>query len=155
MTLREEMIEELKREGKPKMPTELDMQEKLVDAVKKVEGGYGFKLSNKFLAGIPDLFLSTPSVGPVLLEVKMVEGPEQLVLLTPLQRHVIIRLKAAGTAAGIIVIRPEEEFRRYTAYVTTDHDVVRVNKDMAKFVKVVGEPWPIEYMMMVVRQHAT
>jgi hypothetical protein len=152
---RQEQIEEWKLEGTPKMPTELDMQEKLVEAVKKIEGGYGFKLSNKFLAGIPDLFLSTPSVGPVLLEVKMVDGPEELVLLTPLQRHVIIKLKAAGTAAGIVAIRPEEEFRRYTAYVTTDHDVVRINSNMSKFIKVVGEPWPIEYMMMAVRQRVT
>ena len=137
------------------MKSELDFQEDLVEAVKKVKDGYGFKMSNKFLAGIPDLFLTTPSVGPVMLEVKVIDGPEQLVLLTPLQRHSIIRLKAAGMAAGVCAIRREDEYRKYTAYVTTDHEVCRVNSEMTKFTKVIGSPWPIEAMMEAVRLRVT
>lgn len=51
------------------MPHELRLQSLVVDAVRGA-GGVAFKLSNKFLVGIPDLFVYLPGLGSGIWEVK-------------------------------------------------------------------------------------
>ena len=41
------------------MATELSLQRKLIEAAQGF-GGYGLKLSNRFVAGVPDLLLHVP-----------------------------------------------------------------------------------------------
>ena len=54
---------------------ELDFQTLLIETVKR-EGGYGRKISHRFIRGIPDLLLRVPGLrGLVLAEVKIIHLP--------------------------------------------------------------------------------
>src|SRR5580692_714296 len=84
---------------------ELDAQRLVVQAAKSV-GGYGFKLSNKFLIGIPDLLVQLPRQSTGLWEVKINDKPrvveEVSLKLTPLQDKVLADFSAAGGFCGVI-----------------------------------------------------
>lgn len=84
---------------------ELGLQKLVIDAVRR-DQGFGFKLSNKFLIGIPDLFLHLPVFGTGLWEVKLNDKPkvaESVKLnVTPLQEKVLTDYEKAGGCAGVI-----------------------------------------------------
>lgn len=48
---------------------ELDFQKRIIDLIRE-EGGYGYKLSNRFKVGIPDLLIAAPLRGVVFFECK-------------------------------------------------------------------------------------
>lgn len=56
------------------MPLEVDYQKLICDVVKEA-GGFGKKLSNRFLVGVPDLLLLHPDWTPGIYEVKLNKKP--------------------------------------------------------------------------------
>lgn len=91
---------------------ELPFQSKLIQAVKE-EGGWGRKLSNRFIIGMPDLLLKLPCyVSPFLVEVKMVVLPVRLddqlkVALTALQGQTLLEWRRAGGSGGALICYQE------------------------------------------------
>jgi len=84
---------------------ELDLQRLVVQSV-KMNGGTGWKMSNKFLVGIPDLILCLPGQGIGVWEVKQTMMPKTVehVILKPtaLQEKVLNDVTEAGGFCGII-----------------------------------------------------
>ena len=132
------------------MLTELQIQAKLVEAIKEV-GGFGYKQSNKFLAGPPDLFLTHEDTGPVFIEVKLMENPSRPVLVTPLQELTMKRMQKAKTKCGVAVVIPAIEATGggYFIYITSDPTKKRIDSSWKMFDKKRGEQWPIIEMMEV------
>lgn len=84
--------------------TELEAQRLVVKAAKSV-GGTGWKLSNRFLIGVPDLLICVPGQSTGIWEVKMNDKPkgEEITLkLTPLQEKTLSDLDNAGGYCGVI-----------------------------------------------------
>lgn len=126
------------------MLTELQLQSKLVEAVKRI-GGFGYKQSNKFLAGPPDLYLSHPATGPVFIEVKLNQPGHNVVLVSPLQESTIIRMQNAGSRCGVLVLMPLTDIiGGYDLFFTSDPSLKRLDKGAwSEFHKGRGEEWPI------------
>lgn len=72
----------------------------VIAAACKDLGGYGIKLQNRHLAGIPDLFLAHPEAGLAFVEVKLKGGRP-----TVLQEETIKRMQAAGVPAGFMCVQ--------------------------------------------------
>lgn len=103
---------------------EVDIQRSILDLVRDV-GGFGFKMSNQFLSGVPDLFVVLPTFAPVLMEVKnegeVKETTIRKVGVTPLQREKLLRLNQLGNFGMVAtafklngenyvtITRPEQE----------------------------------------------
>lgn len=130
------------------MLTELQLQSKLVEAIKE-EGGFGFKLSNKFLAGPPDLYLSHPSTGTVFIEMKLNSRMQRPVNVTDLQLHTISKMQKAGTRCGIVVvIATPSVVGEYDLFFTADPKNRNLNNDgWVEMYKKRGERWPVLDMM--------
>lgn len=88
--------------------SELQMQRLIIEDVKKC-GGFAFKMSNRFMVGVPDLYIATPRHWPVLVECKFVkELPKRkttsvLLNLTPKQRHFIRQTQYGGGYSGWVI----------------------------------------------------
>jgi hypothetical protein len=92
--------------------TELKYQKELVNAT-RAAGGYGIKMNNRFLAGVPDLLLKLPQWAcTYYVEVKHEDFkcvPTNLrIKLTELQRLEIKKMQAAGMQAGWAVFVTEK-----------------------------------------------
>lgn len=87
------------------MPNELRLQSLVVRAVNS-HGGFAFKLSNRFLVGVPDLLIHLPNTGTGIWEVKSCEMGklrEQFTLkVTPLQDKFLRVMSKAGGTCGVI-----------------------------------------------------
>lgn len=87
------------------MPNEVEFQHQIIKAVKK-QGGHGGKWASQFQVGKPDLLLQIPTVGFVVMEVKLEKAPKgaeirRSIGITDLQR---IELKAWRRAGALSVI---------------------------------------------------
>ena len=84
---------------------ELDCQKLVVDAVRE-GGGFAFKMSNRFLVGIPDLFIHSPEYGTSLWEVKLRDAPKDMggwcVYITAKQDQKLREYTKAGGFCGVI-----------------------------------------------------
>lgn len=89
------------------MANETFYQRQLIDAAETL-GGYGQKLSNRFLAGVPDLMLQVPASPTLIAEVKQKEVTDTTKLvrveLTKLQHDKLTRHQKAGGHAGWIMV---------------------------------------------------
>lgn len=99
---------------------ELDMQKYVVDSVNHA-GGFAFKMSHRFLVGVPDLLVKLPTEylkmqmenkRPAgILEVKQRDKPKSDIEfgldVTPQQRHFLIRARQAGMPTGVISFMQE------------------------------------------------
>jgi hypothetical protein len=130
------------------MPTELQLQAELVKACKEA-GGFGYKQSNKFLAGPPDLYLSHPETGPVFIEVKLNDPSSKVANVTPLQTETISRMQAAGSRCAVCVLVPIGSALGggYDIYMNTDPTKLKIDESWPYFCKLRGEKWPILTMM--------
>lgn len=76
---------------------ELDFQKKIIDLIRE-EGGYGYKLSNRFKVGIPDLLIAAPMRGVVFFECKCLNDvPAQFdkkTGITPIQQEHLNKLNS-------------------------------------------------------------
>lgn len=83
---------------------EVDLQSDVLHAVRK-HGGFGFKLANKFLKGVPDLFIHVDKTTSIW-EVKLLkcQGLPFAVHppLTPLQFKFLDDYRKAGGVCGVI-----------------------------------------------------
>lgn len=90
------------------MKSEVDHQGDIVKAVKRL-GGWGKKLSNRFLIGIPDLGIVIRPYGHFIIEVKMVEHAATTnrpvnTGLTDLQAINLRDIAASGGNCGVLLI---------------------------------------------------
>lgn len=91
------------------MASELIFQRKVIEACREL-GGRGIKMSNRFMAGVPDLLLLYEG-RTYLVEVKLVVMPvkqDDLVKisqspLTPLQTKFLLEWQEAGACAGLML----------------------------------------------------
>jgi hypothetical protein len=85
------------------VPKELNLQRDIKKSAIR-DGGSGFKLSNRFSVGIPDLHLSLPSFAPCIVEVKdlgeCVPSFDRQLDVTPKQRHTMNQLNAPYAPIG-------------------------------------------------------
>lgn len=91
---------------------ELDMQKYVVDSVNHA-GGFAFKMSHRFLVGIPDLLVKLPQPGVLrnspaagILEVKQRDAPKSDIEfrldVTPQQKRYLTMAHKAGMPTGVI-----------------------------------------------------
>lgn len=84
---------------------ELEAQRLVIKSV-RVNGGYAFKLSNRFLVGIPDLLIQMPGRGTSLWEVKIRDYPKKEsafhIQVTPPQLKRLRDFYHAGGRGGVI-----------------------------------------------------
>lgn len=84
---------------------ELGFQNLIIKAVRR-EGGFGHKMSNRFLVGVPDLLLKLKTVSSGLWEVKMVDRPKHkktvMLNVSPLQAKWLSQFHAVGGPCGVI-----------------------------------------------------
>lgn len=100
------------------MKPEIDLQHDLINAAMKRPGGFGYKLSNRFTTGVPDLFLAVPPLRPVIVEVKKQEYKpyEVKIDLSARQQLFLTQLTKAGQPCGVCVIWEGKEFGCHYAY---------------------------------------
>lgn len=74
------------------MSKELKLQTDIIKSVERM-GGYGLKMSNRFMIGIPDLLIMLPPYAPCIIEVKdfgeVVDKFNLKVPVTPKQNHTL------------------------------------------------------------------
>lgn len=103
-------------------------------------GGFCMKCSNRFLIGVPDLFVSIPGVGNGFLEVKLTNitpGSKKVTLkVSPMQAFMLRKIDKAGTTVGVlsfmrrgcdtfILIKPLDDLLSSNCQVRVDeHDYV-------------------------------
>lgn len=84
---------------------ELELQKLVVDSV-RMGGGFAFKLANRFLVGIPDLFIKLPTFPSALYEVKIARISRDKKVahykISPLQWKTLDEYLMAGGVGGII-----------------------------------------------------
>lgn len=132
---------------------ELEIQSNIARSMSDDYGGFGVKLNNKFVAGIPDLLLSCVATGPFFLEIKMIEGPNGIINLTPLQAHKIAVMQHAGCLVGVAAI--EGGKGKYIIYVTYSPKYRCTG--LPVFHKEIGKPWPlmeIHHALLKMREEA-
>lgn len=134
------------------MPHEVVYQKYMIDGVDEM-GGYGLKMSNAFLAGVPDMLLKLPAWGqPQIWEAKKetyqwikVGGLPQPILIntTPLQKKTLRDMRKSGIQVAVIVILPGPG-RSVTLALTRDIDQRQIQREefnRCHYVRSLGEPW--------------
>ena len=117
---------------------ELKIQTELVLNCRRL-GGYGMKMQNKHIAGVPDLLLSLPHTGAVIVEVKVKGGA-----LTPLQKLTIQSMRNGGIKTGWAIV---EYIGNGNAVVWAGNDVDNFGIKGNSMAKERGGNWPIEYII--------
>lgn len=84
---------------------ELEFQTLVRKAV-EYEGGYGLKMSNRFLVGVPDLLLHLPGLPTMVMEAKFDRVTSTIkryaLVLTPRQALTLRQMAGAGMLAGAV-----------------------------------------------------
>lgn len=127
---------------------ELEIQTQLIKALKDA-GGYGWKTDHKHMAGLPDLTMAHPYTGGVYIEVKLLAGDNNIVLVSPIQTETIKRMQAAGFNVGVAAIK-RLDVGVYEIYVTYDPSKVRLDNTFIVMLKTKGGIWPILSIMQAI-----
>lgn len=124
---------------------ELQLQRELVKATVDA-GGWGLKLSHRFLKGVADLYLMLPTYRPIWLEVKLVKYVPATrnhidVTLTAHQSRFINAInRHGGTAGWLICLGAERDAYRMVIGCRPVESIAThggfLHKDR-------GQPWPI------------
>lgn len=134
------------------MLSELQIQAEIVKSCNKI--GYGQKMSNKNLAGVPDLFLAINHFGNAFVEIKLLTMNSDLVLLTKLQSETIKKMQRAGIWAGVAAIRDLDR-GNFEVYTTTNCDeATHLGPHFSMSFKNRGKEWPILALIYSMRQDA-
>lgn len=140
------------------MPNELDVQSEFQKAV-KAGGGYAFKTSNRFLSGIPDMFVALPPWPVMLIEWKKIETPKRKgtlieVALTPLQREKMKILGLAGAVCGwVLAVRGRAGYYGLLAGAPgTKLLWGQEEAERSVFAKLPGAHWPIHPVIGAVKK---
>jgi hypothetical protein len=82
---------------------EVEVQTKIIKSIKS-DGGYAFKMSNAYSAGIVDLFIALPPFVPCIVEVKdlkaCVDGFDRQLEITVLQSRQLNQVSDVYVASG-------------------------------------------------------
>lgn len=127
--------------------SEQQMQNLIISDTKKL-GGFAFKLSNRFTVGIPDLFISLPNYGMVLIECKFiskfpVKKSNIDIKLTPKQRQIIRKIQQSdGQAACVIGYKFKHKNRNVWAFhVERDPDKLSIKVEELKNTHIIRSPF--------------
>ena len=142
---------------------ELKFQSELVKAA-LAEGGYAHKLSNRFLAGIPDLLVKLPDYSACLIECKHIRRKHRsdYVTFTPkvtaLQNINMLDFQKAGGASGLAVliedVWPQLIFAEPYSAIYSRGAIKCPTTSLLTRNR--GEPWPIKAIVRaVVSMHAS
>lgn len=127
------------------MASELQYQTHLVEAANRM--GFGFKMSNRFLAGIPDLFLQVTGKPTLVVEIKKWTSLPKLPVtpiesgLTPLQRQTLLDMLKAGTKCGWLAIYREGTTDYLFASPDPKHNPTRAEFHQFAVIRKRGTPW--------------
>lgn len=124
---------------------ELDFQRELIKAAKK-NSGFGWKLDNKWLAGIPDVVIIMGDV--YFLECKAMHykslpiGHSIKIDATKIQRRILRQIQSAGGNAGLVTLIQYEriDYIHVTKDIHATHSIWGVD-DYTRRKR--GEEWPI------------
>ena len=137
--------------------TELAHQRKIIDDFKKAfPGAYGIKMSNRFLSGVPDLFLKAPGHDAMFVEMKVADykkkGGFVNVGTTLLQRETMRSMERAGIRCEVWVVVVDASG---TYMLRTPPEATKVECSLDSLVKKErGSPWPlIEFVNNPVRRY--
>lgn len=130
---------------------ELREQKRIIDDIKsQATRAVAYKQSNRFLAGVPDLYVSVPGWPPFMMEIKVALWPRRgdliSVNLTQIQRTKMIALQNAGTRCGwaVIVRRPDGRLGMYTGIDIRTH-TVHIHTP-ASTIRDNGGKWSLRYI---------
>lgn len=140
---------------------ELQFQRHLIKAAIDL-GGHAFKMSNRFLVGVQDLFVKLPGQPSALIECKHYHWPVKSTVLkveaTPKQLHEIVKTRKAGQSSGICAIfettKGEGWIVAYPAGENRDYVKADVRAGLVHSVSMyrsAGEKWPIQWVMEMMR----
>lgn len=109
---------------------ELEFQSILVRAANSCNG-YGLKLANRHVSGVPDVIIKLPTQPVVFIECKKAN-----LGLSQIQRVTIRKMQRAGMFVGWVVL-VDQQPGRYTLHVGAGHDIKKteptVNCDAHEF----------------------
>lgn len=98
------------------MPSELYFQKQLINAAVEMDG-YGQKLSNRFIVGVPDLLLQVPGWRTTLVEAKQhffVPNPKIIHIdLTKIQEDRLKRHTRSGGDAGWAMVAHSKDGQKW------------------------------------------
>lgn len=135
------------------MVAETDIQRQLINSAEET-GGYGLKLSNRFIVGVPDLILAMP-IPPMysFIEMKKDDWPKTSDVVTwgvtKIQENTLVTMQNAGlrAAMGIAIKHPEMGWTAwFTKHITTKCMVRKKVYELECVVKENGQ-WPIESIL--------
>lgn len=130
---------------------ELVFQRHLIDALRRADG-FGFKLDNKYMSGVPDLLLCHPNYGPVFIETKVIKPNTDIILITPLQSETLKKLRHADCNVGIVILVSTDKAANYSILVSRDIKSTKLNNSYVTLNKMYGEKWPV---LEILRQLVT
>lgn len=118
---------------------EIQLQAELCKEARS-QGGFAFKMSNRFLVGVPDLFCQIPSLRTTLLEIKIERRQTPLLeaKLTEHQKNYLQRINDSGGVAGWATFVPKGRAGNYIVYVGRYDMSPRFTTTRGH-----GEKWPI------------
>ena len=135
---------------------EVDIQSQMVRDVGR-DGGFAYKASNRFLIGVPDLFIQMPGFPSCQIEVKKLDKyPKSGVIpvdLTAHQRNHLCRLQEAGGYGGWLVAVKDGRDWIIFAHADTRMEKIRNSGkvfDMLPQLKSHGKPWPVKGIVAVI-----
>ena len=115
---------------------ELQIQSLIVKSARADFNGCAHKTNNRFIGGIPDLFIATPATGPFFLEVKILGRFS----VTELQKRMILDMQRCGVLVGVVVVDGSKGV--YDILTTSSPNIVPAQMG-APLRKHIGRPWPI------------
>lgn len=125
---------------------ELDVQRELVKSA-IAQGGFGWKLNNRFLKGVADILVKFPMLPAVVIEVKMVPGlgkKDVIVELTDHQERFLKRYRDAGGVSGWLAVAPIKPAGSYHLFASSTIDIKNsVLAEADVLIRRPGKTWPI------------
>ena len=132
------------------MSIELRYQKQIVDDVKFFDRrSYAIKMSNRFIAGIPDLLIKVPDYEILFVEVKYTVLPKTsstvLVETTAIQKRTLKVMAGAGLAVAVWVF---VDVGKSTGIAKVGWDRTSIDIDPAKLIyRPKGKIWPIKELL--------
>jgi len=104
---------------------EVEYQSLIIKEIRR-NRGFAFKCSNRFLIGVPDLFVKLSDTPPAFIEVKVDRWPSRSRIIrpnvSPAQSQFLRNAATAGVAVGVMSIA-EINSSRVAAWVGRDEEV--------------------------------
>ena len=129
---------------------EINFQSHLITAAKSA-GGYGLKMANAYMAGIPDLMIKLPAYSVTIIECKIIRvkeikmGRSYANQITPIQATILGDMEEAGIVVGLVVLIEEKSnFKDKIIRVLRNYNIDKIHLGYNPILKEFRQPWPIE-----------